>query len=222
RTAAAASCRAATANALRAPSTRATNARTAHSCARPLPRGLRFHRRAFLRDAFQQVVPGFHERRRALALQLPRERCIVDAGGPELRDHLLAIAAVLRHRTVQLAVVGESQQGLVGHRVDGVGRGQRLDIQRVRRLRILGAGAGPQQALWMRWPIAMPRRSFSSAGTLSVTATSQRLMNTDATESTLGDLPSAMRRSMPRIQASAAARYCSRENSSVTLIGTPR
>ena len=30
-----------------------------------------------------------------------------------------------------------------------------------------------------------------------------------------------MRRSMPRMYASAAARYCSRENSSVTLIGTP-
>ena len=30
-----------------------------------------------------------------------------------------------------------------------------------------------------------------------------------------------MRRSMPRRYASAAARYCSRENSSVTLIGTP-
>ena len=33
--------------------------------------------------------------------------------------------------------------------------------------------------------------------------------------------PAAMRRSMPRMYASAAARYCSRENSSVTLIGTP-
>ena len=30
-----------------------------------------------------------------------------------------------------------------------------------------------------------------------------------------------MRRSIPRKYASAAARYCSRENSSVTLIGTP-
>ena len=30
-----------------------------------------------------------------------------------------------------------------------------------------------------------------------------------------------MRRSMPRRYASAAARYCSRENNRVTLIGTP-
>ena len=30
-----------------------------------------------------------------------------------------------------------------------------------------------------------------------------------------------MRRSMPRMYASAAARYCSREKSSVTLTGTP-
>src|SRR6185437_1973433 len=85
-----------------------------------------------------------------------------------------------------------------------------------------GVSRSSQYALYVRCPIAMPSRSFNSTGTLSTTATSQRLMNIEATESTLGDLPSAMRRSMPRIQASAAARYCSRENNSVTLIGTPR
>ena len=46
-------------------------------------------------------------------------------------------------------------------------------------------------------------------------------MNTDATDATCGLSPAAMRRSMPRRYASAAAIYCSRENKSVTLIGTP-
>ena len=46
-------------------------------------------------------------------------------------------------------------------------------------------------------------------------------MNIEATEPTAGFSPAAMRRSMPRRYASAAATYCARENSSVTLIGTP-
>ena len=56
---------------------------------------------------------------------------------------------------------------------------------------------------------------------MSFTATSQRLTKIDATEPTFGSSPAAIRRSMPRIYASAAARYCSRENSSVTFTGTP-
>ena len=46
-------------------------------------------------------------------------------------------------------------------------------------------------------------------------------MNTDATEETFGSSPASIRRSIPRIYASAVARYCSRENSSVTFTGTP-
>src|SRR5437762_10807549 len=45
-------------------------------------------------------------------------------------------------------------------------------------------------------------------------------MKTEATEPTSGGSPAATRRSMPRMNASAAARYCSREKRSVTLIGT--
>ncbi len=46
-------------------------------------------------------------------------------------------------------------------------------------------------------------------------------MNTDATEPTFGLSPASMRRSIPRRNASAAATYCSRENSKVTLTGMP-
>ena len=75
-----------------------------------------------------------------------------------------------------------------------------------------GRSAGQRQC---RADCAVPRAVSLFA------ATSQRLMNSEATEATSGDLPAAMRRSMPRRYASAAATYCSRENSSVTLIGTP-
>src|SRR4051812_36083528 len=46
-------------------------------------------------------------------------------------------------------------------------------------------------------------------------------MNTDATEETLGSRPASIRRSIPRMYASALARYCSCENRSVTFTGTP-
>src|SRR6266511_627509 len=67
----------------------------------------------------------------------------------------------------------------------------------------------------------MPSWSRSAPGVFPATATSQRLTKSDATEPTSGLSPSAMRRSMPRRNASAAARYCSRENKRVTLTGTP-
>src|SRR5262249_54793247 len=67
----------------------------------------------------------------------------------------------------------------------------------------------------------MPSWSRSPSGTLPMTAESQRLTNTDATEPTSGLSPAAIRRSMPRRKASAAATYCSRLNSSVTFTGTP-
>ncbi len=69
--------------------------------------------------------------------------------------------------------------------------------------------------------MAIPRRFFNASGTFASTAASQRLMKTEATEPTTGFSPASMRRSTPRRNASAAATYCSREKSSVTLIGTP-
>ena len=51
----------------------------------------------------------------------------------------------------------------------------------------------------MRWPIAIPSLLTSSGGTFFATATSQRLMKTEATDATTGLRPAAMRRSTPRI-----------------------
>src|SRR3546814_17058987 len=73
---------------------------------------------------------------RALALQL-RGQCVdIDAGRGDLLQRGRAVAAVLGHRAAHLAVVGEGAQGLLRHRVDSGRRGQRLDVERVRRLQI--------------------------------------------------------------------------------------
>ena len=67
----------------------------------------------------------------------------------------------------------------------------------------------------------MPSWLRNDSGAFFATATSQRLTKSEATEPTSGFSPAAMRRSMPRRYASAAATYCSPENSRVTLTGTP-
>ena len=82
-----------------------------------------------------------------LALQPMGQRFIVHTFAPELFQHFIGIAAVNRQRRAHLAVVCKGCQGLFRDGVDGVGRGQRLDIQRVSRRRVLGARACPQKPL---------------------------------------------------------------------------
>src|SRR5581483_11453581 len=101
-------------------------------------------------DTFHQVVPRLDEGFGALFLELFGERVDVDSGAAELREHLLAIAAVRRQRRADLAVVGERMQSRLGYRVDGEGRGQRLDVEHVGSPGVLGAGTGPEQALGTR------------------------------------------------------------------------
>ena len=69
--------------------------------------------------------------------------------------------------------------------------------------------------------MAMPRRLWKGDETSCLTATSQRLTKSDNTDATFRSRPAASRRSSPRMVACAAASTCSRENSSVTLTGTP-
>ena len=108
------------------------------------------------------------------------------------------------------------------HGVDRVRRGERRDVEDVGGLRVLGAGAGPQEPLRpgpgvgqalkaianragrgrrdrCAWPPRCPAGPGAPRGVLPITALSQRLMNTEATERTLGLRPAAMRRSMPRM-----------------------
>ena len=87
--------------------------------------------------------------------------------------------------------------------------------------RHLGVSWRAQAAAQVRRAMAMPSWFFRSGGTFEATAPSQRLTKTEATERTSASRPAAMRRSMPRSHASAAARYCSREKSRVTFTGMP-
>src|SRR6516225_6341506 len=76
-------------------------------------------------------------------------------------------------------------------------------------------------ALYVAMATAIPSLFFILLGTLLLTAASQRLTKTDATEPTFGLSPASTRRSIPLRNASAAARYCALENKSVTLMGIP-
>ena len=68
-----------------------------------------------------------------------------------------------------------------------------------------GEASNARYALYVRIAMAMPSWLRSKSGTFPVTAASQRLMNSEATDPTLGLSPASMRRSMPRKNASAAA-----------------
>ena len=69
--------------------------------------------------------------------------------------------------------------------------------------------------------MAIPRRFLRASGTRAATAASHRLTKSDPTEPTSGLSPAAIRLLMPRMYASAATTYCSREKRSVTFTGTP-
>jgi hypothetical protein len=78
-----------------------------------------------------------------------------------------------------------------------------------------------QYSAYVVCPIAIPSRFRRSSGTDPATAASQRLMKIEATEPTPAGRPASTRRSMPRVYASAQARYCGAEKRSVTFTGTP-
>src|SRR5439155_9088325 len=103
-----------------------------------------------VRDARHQLLPRLHERLRAVTLQLDGESVGIDAGLGESREHAVGISAVLGHDSLELAVLGKGEQCLFGYGVDRVRRCQGLDVQGVRRLRILGSSAAPKQALRTR------------------------------------------------------------------------
>ncbi len=77
----------------------------------------------------------------------------------ELRQHLLGVAAVGRHRLADLAVVGEGVQGRLGHRVDRERRGEALDVEGVGGVGVLGPGARPEQPLRPRALVHQPLRA---------------------------------------------------------------
>jgi hypothetical protein len=122
---------------------------------------------------------------------------------------------------------------LLGHRIYSECCCQCLNVQNVGSCRVLSSSNSPEGALWtsanitgaspalraehrairvvIRFAIVMPSWFRRVSDTLPITAASQRLTKSDATEVTLELSPASIRRSMPRKASSATARYCSRE-----------
>src|SRR6516165_10062670 len=98
-------------------------------------------------DAGHQVVPRLVEGRGAVVLKLLRQRIDVNAGARKGAEHLLAIASVRRQRRADFAVLREGLERAIGHSVDREGCRERLHIKYVGGFGILGAGAGPKEAL---------------------------------------------------------------------------
>jgi hypothetical protein len=116
-------------------------------------------------------------------------------------------------------MISKSLQSFFGHGIYREANCQNFDVQDVGCSRVFGAGAGPKQALGsgpevVNTPralgtdvrvigrvdacaIATPNRLRSASGTLPITATSQRLLKTDATEGTFGLRPASIRLSNP-------------------------
>src|ERR1700747_2541955 len=98
-------------------------------------------------DAGHQVIPGLDEGFGTFVLEPGGERVDIDTRLGEARQYCLAIASVRGEGRADLALVGEGLEGALRHGVDGEGRSESLDVEDVGGARILGAGAGPQEAL---------------------------------------------------------------------------
>lgn len=95
-------------------------------------------------------MPGFCERCGAFALQVSGQRCIVDALAVEFRDDCFrrfCTTLIDRQDIFYFTVLGKGEQCLLGNGIDRTRCSECFKIKRVRCCGILGAGAGPQQAL---------------------------------------------------------------------------
>src|ERR1700738_1255115 len=98
-------------------------------------------------DAGHQVFPGLDEGFGTFVLEPGGERVDIDTRLGEARQYCLAIASIRGEGRPDFAMVAEGLEGALRHRIDGEGRGESLDVEDVGGVRILGAGAGPEQAL---------------------------------------------------------------------------
>jgi len=65
----------------------------------------------------------------SLPLELSGERRIVHANPCESGEYFFGVAPVNRQHVIHFAVIGESEQRLLGYRVDGVRSRERLDVK---------------------------------------------------------------------------------------------
>jgi hypothetical protein len=105
--------------------------------------GLPWQVPALGRNDLHQFVPGFDERFGAIVLQFCRQRIDINAGFRELRQYVLAVAAIGRKDISDTAVIGKGLYGAFGHGVDRERRRQCLDVKDVGGGRVLGARARP-------------------------------------------------------------------------------
>src|SRR5262249_29842292 len=101
-------------------------------------------------DHTHQLVPRLDEGLGTFVLKLLRQGMDVHLRIREAWQLLFGVAAVRRERCADVAMVGQGLQRALGHGVHREWRGQALDVEDIRSLRILGPGAGPEQALRAR------------------------------------------------------------------------
>src|ERR1700722_17947321 len=90
-----------------------------------------------------EIAPRLDERFRSLVLELGSESIDINSGLGELRQDLLAVAAIGRQCGANFAVIGECLQGSIRHSVHRKWGGQSLDVKYVGRFGILSSRAGP-------------------------------------------------------------------------------
>ena len=100
--------------------------------------------------ASQQFVESVGEELHAIVDKLVGDFLHRDAGLVEVRMVFGGGIDVFGQAGAQLAVIAEGIEGGRRNRVDGVGADQLFDVEHVAIVGILGAGAGPQQALRLR------------------------------------------------------------------------
>jgi hypothetical protein len=83
-------------------------------------------------------------------LELGGKPRLVHTNLGESDEHFFGLAAVNRQHVIHLAVIGEGEQRLLRHRVDGSWSCERLKVKDIGSLRVFRAGAGPQEALRLR------------------------------------------------------------------------
>src|ERR1700720_3187834 len=101
-------------------------------------------------DHAHQVVPGIDEGLGTFILKLLRQRMDVDLCVRKPCQLLFGVAPVRRNGCADIAVVSEGFECALRHRVHRERRGQGLHVEDIRRLRVFGPGAGPQQSLRTR------------------------------------------------------------------------
>ena len=101
-------------------------------------------------DRDHELVEGLDELLNAFVLELPRHAIEVDARSRELLHDPLGFVEVESDRVLHPAVVGESLDRGIRHRVHGVGADQRLHVADIVVQRVLRARRRPQHPLHSR------------------------------------------------------------------------